>query len=105
MVLKSVGVLSAAKVSGALTAFMGLIGGAMMAVVSLMGVAVNAQHDGPQFPAMLLGVGAIVFLPIFYGVMGFIMGALYAAVYNFIAGIVGGLELQFEHGMTITNAP
>jgi hypothetical protein len=52
-----------------------------------------------------LGAGAIVILPIFYGVMGFIMGALYAAVYNFIAGIVGGLELQFEHGMTITNAP
>ena len=105
MVLKSVGILSAAKVSGALTAILGLIAGGMMAVISLMGVAVKAQQNGPPFPAMFLGLGAVILVPIFYGVMGFIMGALYAAIYNFFAGIVGGIEFEFEYSPTTSNAP
>jgi hypothetical protein len=104
MVLKSVGVLSAAKVSGALMALMGLIFGGIMALISSVGIAINAQHNGPQFPAVL-GIGAIVFVPIFYGIFGFIMGAIYAALYNFIAAIVGGLELEFEDSVTISSSP
>jgi hypothetical protein len=33
------------------------------------------------------------------------MGAIYALVYNFIAGVVGGLKLEFEHDATISNLP
>ena len=40
----------------------------------------------------LFGVGAVIFLPIFYGVLGAIGGALAALIYNIIAGMVGGLR-------------
>lgn len=45
---------------------------------------------------MLFGVGAIIFLPIMYGIMGFIGGAIMAFVYNVVAGIAGGVELELE---------
>jgi hypothetical protein len=38
-------------------------------------------------------VGAIILFPIFYGVMGFLVGALGAFIYNLVSGFVGGLEL------------
>jgi hypothetical protein len=105
MVLKRVGILSAAKVSGAVMAVLGLIFGGMMALVSAAGIAINAQQNGPQFPAIFLGIGAVIVVPIFYGILGFIMGAIYAALYNFIAGMVGGLELEFEDNVVISSSP
>ncbi len=96
MVLRSVGVLSAGKVSGVLFAFIGLLGGAFMALASLAGVAVNLRGGGLPMPALFLGVGALILLPIFYGVVGFISGIIYAALYNLIAALVGGLELEFD---------
>jgi hypothetical protein len=41
-----------------------------------------------------MGVGAIVFFPILYGVMGFIATLIMAALYNVIAGAVGGVEMD-----------
>jgi hypothetical protein len=43
-----------------------------------------------------IGVGAVVILPILYGVLGAIFGALTAAFYNLVAGISGGLSLEVE---------
>ncbi|MDH3628421.1 MAG: hypothetical protein OES25_12325 [Acidobacteriota bacterium] len=97
MVLKSLGVLSCAKITGALYAVLGLIGGAFFALFSLLGAGVAAsQSDGGAFIGMLFGVGAIIFLPLFYGVMGFVMGALTAFVYNIVAGFAGGVEMELE---------
>jgi len=107
MILRSVGVLSAGKVSGVLCALIGLLVGGFMALASLAGVAFNAQAHGggPQIPAMFVGVAALIFVPIFYGVFGFFMGLIYAALYNLIAGMVGGLELEFERPATTFPAP
>ena len=44
----------------------------------------------------LFGVGAVIFLPIIYGVLGAIGGALTAVFYNIIAGMVGGLQIETE---------
>jgi len=98
MVLKSVGVLSAGKVMGVLGVFGGLIAGGFMALISLLSAAVppNADAGNAQLPAMFVGVGAVIFLPIFYGIFGFISGLLYAWFYNIVAGFVGGLELDLE---------
>ncbi len=103
MVLKSVGVLSAAKLFGALMVLLGLIIGGIMALAAAAGIAINAQQNGPQLPAMFVGFGAVIFIPIFYGVLGFIMGAIYAALYNLVAGMIGGLELEFQDSITISN--
>jgi hypothetical protein len=44
----------------------------------------------------MFGVGAIIFLPLFYGVLGLIGGALGAALYNLFAGLFGGIELETQ---------
>jgi hypothetical protein len=37
-----------------------------------------------------------VFIPIIYGVMGFVFGIITAAIYNVIAGWIGGIEVEVE---------
>lgn len=98
MVLKSIGVMSAAKVVGVLYAVMGLLLGVVFgAIFSLIPSAMAA--DGGEVPgwlAPMFGLGAIVFMPVLYGICGFIGGAIAAAIYNALAGIIGGLELRLE---------
>jgi hypothetical protein len=48
---------------------------------------------------MFMGVASVVVLPILYGVSGFVFGVVMAAIYNVVAGVVGGLELKFETTM------
>ena len=44
----------------------------------------------------LFGVGAVVAFPIFYGCLGFV-GLLFAAwLYNLVAGVVGGVEVEIQ---------
>jgi hypothetical protein len=52
--------------------------------------------DGAPFLGALFGVGAIIVLPIFYGVLGFIAFAIGAVLYNVLAGMVGGLRVEVE---------
>jgi hypothetical protein len=100
MVLKSIGVLSAAKIVGFMYAVMGLIMGLLFAAIfSLIPAAASvggASSDVPSWLAPMFGMGAIVAMPIFYGVMGFIGGAIGAVIYNALAGVMGGLELRLE---------
>jgi len=95
MVVKRFGVLSVAKVYGALTAAMGLMLGLFVAAASALGMGLS-EGDEPAIVAAMLGVGAIIFLPIFYGVLGVVMGALSAALYNLFAGMVGGVRIDVE---------
>lgn len=101
MVIRRFGVWSVAKLYGALLAAMGLLFGAVIALASMIGGAAGALGgDGPASAAgpmaMMFGVGAIIFLPIFYGVLGVVMGAISAALYNLFAGLIGGIEVETE---------
>jgi hypothetical protein len=97
MVVKRVGVWSVARIYGALSGAFGLIAGVCLALFSMVGAGLAAQSgDAPAFLGPLLGVGAIVFLPLLYGVMGLVIGALSAALYNVFAGMVGGVELDIQ---------
>jgi hypothetical protein len=92
-------------VLGTLYAFLGLFFGGIMTFISLIGAMAAAQQQNAQggaLFAMLFGAGAVIFLPIFYGVMGFIMGIIMAAIYNLASGIIGGLELDFDVEMRPT---
>lgn len=98
MIIKRVGVLSIAKISGIMYAAMGLLGGIFLFFFSL--IATSLPLAGREFPAgisFIFGVGGIIFLPLFYGFMGFILGAFSAWIYNVIAGITGGIELDIEN--------
>ena len=76
------GVLSIAKIFGATYAIIGLIAGLFFALA------------GSTFLGVGFGFAAIIILPLFYGIMGFIGGAIFAAIYNFIASKVGGIVLE-----------
>ena len=103
MVIKRVGPMSVAKVSGVLGVLLGLVIGACISLVMLVaGSAFSAASEssegaaGGAFFGMLFGAGAIIVLPIFYGVFMFVMGAIYAALYNLAAKWAGGIEIETQ---------
>jgi len=94
-VVKRIGPGSAFKVGLVLYALLGLIIGAIFSLFAL--VAAPFAHGGsPHFAGALFGAGAIIILPIFYGIIGGIGAALGAALYNLVAGWVGGLEVDIS---------
>jgi hypothetical protein len=96
MVITRVNPVSAAKVAGLLYVVIGLIAGAFVSLVAMGGAAMGAaggDNGGPLFGA-IFGVGAIVLLPIFYGVFGFIGTLIMAWLFNIAAGMVGGVEIE-----------
>lgn len=100
--IRRVGVLSVGKVMGLTYALFGLIVGGLFALFSFFGAAFgtamaeSAGEAGGAIFGALFGVGAIIFLPIFYGILGFLGGVLGAAFYNLVAGAVGGVELELS---------
>ena len=87
MVVKRVGILSMGKVLGCVNALLGLIVGGLFTFLSLFLFLAVGREAGP---ALLFGVGAIVILPVLYGVGGFIGGIILAVLYNFVASVIGG---------------
>ena len=97
MILKRVDALSCGKMLGILYAIFGLIGGMFFTLIGLFGAAVGmAQGEAGAAVGALFGVGAVIILPILYGVMGFIGGVLSAFLYNLVASFVGGIELELQ---------
>ena len=95
MVITRVRVMSVAKIFAIISAVFGLIAGVLMFLsFSVGGMAEAAQADPGLAWVAGMGALAIVVLPIFYGVIGFIAGALYAWVYNVAARFVGGIEIE-----------
>ena len=92
------GVLSVAKMLAVTYAFLGLFFGAVISLFALMGVAVGsaAGGDGGGVMAMLFGVGAVIVLPIVYGCIGFVGGLIMAPLYNLVAKVVGGIEVELS---------
>lgn len=96
MVIRRVGPLSVAKISGALYALMGLIFGAIISLFSVLGTAFAPDTQNAGAIGMLFGAAAIIVLPIFYGVLGFIMTLIAAALYNWMAAWLGGIEIDVQ---------
>jgi hypothetical protein len=75
-----------AKVLGLLYGLMGLVFLPIFLVASL----VSPNKTG-------FGIGFALAIPILYGVIGFIFTAIGCALYNLVAGWVGGIEVEV-HG-------
>lgn len=110
--VKRVGVLSFAKMLGVVWACLGLIIGIIYGLIFMVfGAAIMASGGGGDGAAVggvstvVVGLLFIVGLPIFYGVFGFIGGAISAVVYNVAAGFVGGVELELESAERVYAAP
>lgn len=104
MVIRRLGVWSVARLYGGVSAVFGLLAGLFFAAAAMLGGLATAGADagarGGGLMASgigaLFGVGAIIFLPICYGLLGLAGGALGAALYNLFAGIFGGVEVDVQ---------
>ena len=94
MVIRRIGPFSVAKIAGVLYALMGFFFGAIISLISLVGGAFAPDDSG--FAGMMFGAAAVIALPIFYGVLGFIMTLIAAALYNLVSGWIGGIELDVQ---------
>jgi hypothetical protein len=95
MVIQRIGPLSTAKVAGVLYAGLGLLFGAIFSLMAMLGGMATDEAGGAAFGA-IFGVGAIIFFPLLYGAMGFVMAALMAWLFNIAAGIAGGVEVDTQ---------
>jgi len=105
MILKQIGVLSLARMLGGLYAAIGLIIGVFFSIASAIGglaasMAANTEEAAGAAIALMFGVGAIIFVPLMYGAMGFIGGAFAALLFNLLAGVFGGIEMTFVNPPT-----
>ena len=95
MELKRIGPISAARISGALYAILGLIFGLFVSLFALLGFSAASQaQPGGEFLGLLFGVGAVIILPIVYGLLGFASSLVMALIYNGLAKVCGGVVLE-----------
>lgn len=92
LTIKKLGWESIAKVSGALYALLGLIPGLIISLLALVGA---SAMDSGAF-GVIFGVGALIFFPVLYGIMGFLLGAIVAFLFNLVAPRVGGIVFEAE---------
>ena len=83
--IRRFGIGQTAKVVGVLYVIMGLL----FLPFLLVAAAFAPRETG-------FGTGLALGLPIIYGVAGFIFTAVACAIYNFVAGFVGGIEVELE---------
>jgi hypothetical protein len=101
-IVKSVGVLSVAKIMGLVYACMGLIFAPLFLVMGMLGTMLG--QDRTPF-AGVFGVVFALLMPILYGLVGFIAGAIGALLYNLFSKLVGGFELELEPRPEMAIAP
>jgi Transmembrane domain of unknown function (DUF3566) len=99
--IKRIAPLQAGKMLGIFYAGISLLLVPFVLLAGLLGA--FAQHANNQSsgnaPAALFAGFSLVFvilIPVIYGVMGFVFGIISAAVYNLVAGFVGGFEVEIE---------
>ena len=99
MRIKRIRIGSTAKVMGILAALMGLLFGEIAALL-----ATQFQMNIPHLPDEMmglplhsaLGLASLLAIPLLYGILGMIFGALIAIMYNLAAGWFGGIEIEYE---------
>jgi hypothetical protein len=99
MVITRVSPLSVAKVAGLLYLVIGLIAGGLISLIATAGGLAAAQSEGSGgfgFIGPLLGVGAVILLPICYSIFGFLMTLIMTWLFNIAVGITGGIEMDVK---------
>ena len=100
--IRKIAPLSAAKIYGAIMLVMSLIisipYGLIVILYSLIGASIVKGDAAFAFGGggIVVGILIMIGLPIMYGIIGFIGGAIGALLYNLFAGIVGGIEIEVE---------
>jgi hypothetical protein len=87
-ILKSVDIMSLAKIA---TLF-GVVVGLVAAIIA----AVTGIHRGFVTVGAFAGIALIIIMPFLGAVCGFISGVVHAFLYNVFAKWVGGVNLEFQ---------
>lgn len=100
-VVKRIAPGSAFKVGLVLYAILGLLLGIFAAVISMLAGSLGPALTRAGMPVsgvfgFDMGLVAILFFPIFYGLIGGIFAALGAVMYNLAAGWIGGIEIDLS---------
>ena len=91
--LRSVGVLSCAKIYGIIHMALGILFGVFFVLIGIAGLAVA---PGQQKFGMIGFLIIAALSPFIYGALGFVIGAVGALLYNWIASAVGGIEMELQ---------
>jgi len=95
--LKSIDVMSLAKMMGMFGVVIGFILGLFLAIgFSVVGPLMGSLSGMDISMFSGLGIGIIIVLPVIYGILMFIQGLLIAIIYNFLASKIGGVKLDIE---------
>lgn len=93
--IQRIGVIKMALFMGLYGAAMGLIFGLFITLFSFIGIsAITSPEFG--FLGFLIGAGAIIFLPIFYGGFMFVLALIFTPIMNLILKIINGLDLDLD---------
>ena len=99
--IKSVGVLSFAKIMGAVYGALRLLAIPICLIGGLAGMASGQEGGiGAGIGIVILGI----FAPFLYGAMGFVFGALTAWVYNLMASWIGGIQIELTQYQQLQGA-
>ena len=88
-VIKSIDIISWAKIHALFGIVFGFIYGVLFAVI---GAAIGFHRAMPGVTAF--GLMSIIIFPIIFGIMAFICGAIMAFLYNFFASKIGGVQIE-----------
>ncbi len=91
--IKKVGMFSFAKLYAVMLALSGFFVGLVFAFSSLYSKNMTGESIG-RFGG--LGLLAILVIPLIYALLGFVVGAFGAVVFNVVSRIIGGLEVELE---------
>ncbi len=91
--IHSLGVLSVAKISALVYGAIGLIFVPFCLAFAIAASSAGKTHFGFAGPVVLV---CALLIPLFYAGMGFVVGAIGAAIYNVVAGWVGGIEVELH---------
>ncbi|HKM86274.1 MAG TPA: DUF3566 domain-containing protein [Terriglobales bacterium] len=92
--LRSVDVISCAQMMGMIYGCLGLIALPFFLLGGFINLLLGSQSSQPLAGIAIWFLALLV--PVVYGLMGFVMGALGAWVYNLIARWIGGIKLELE---------
>lgn len=100
VIVKKIGALSLAKLQAIIMAVFGLFLGILYALMgpTIIQASLAGGQAIPEVGKFIFGPWAILILPVIYGIMGFIVGLVFAGVYNLVARIFGGLKIELVEG-------
>jgi hypothetical protein len=88
---------------------LGLIFGLLFACLSFIGLGAIATNTeellGVGGGTAVIGLIYAICLPIVYGIIGFIGGAIVALVYNLVARFAGGIQVELRGGEAMAKMP